>query len=149
MRIISSGNTRALAALLDRRPRRDPALLRRVARIVERVRRGGDRELLAFARRLDGLREPVEVSREEIEAGASLVAADVRRAIRLAARNIRAVARRQIPQSWSIAPVTGVTIAQRVLPLETVGCYVPGGRYPLPSSLLMTAVTARVAGVRN
>jgi histidinol dehydrogenase len=149
MRIISSSNTRALAALLDRRPRRDPALLRRVARIVERVRRGGDRELLAFARRLDGLREPVEVGREEIDAGASLVPADVRRAIRLAARNIRAVARRQIPHSWSIAPVTGVTIAQRVLPLETVGCYVPGGRYPLPSSLLMTAVTARVAGVRT
>jgi histidinol dehydrogenase len=149
MRIILSTNARALTALLDRRPRRDPALLRRVAQIVERVRRGGDRELLAFARRLDGLREPIEVSRDEIEAGASLVPAAARRAIRFAARNIRTVARQQIPRSWTIAPVDGVRISQRVVPLDTVGCYVPGGRYPLPSSLLMTALPARAAGVSN
>ena len=149
MRILDSSNTRAVAALLDRRPRRDPALLRRVAQIVDRVRRGGDRELLAFARRLDGLREPIEVSRDEIEAGAALVPAEVRRALRFAATNIRAVARRQVPRSWSIAPVKGVRVSQRVVPLDTVGCYVPGGRYPLPSSLLMTTVPARVAGVRN
>ena len=149
MRILDSNNTRAVAALLDRRPRRDPALLRRVAQIVDRVRRGGDRELLAFARRLDGLREPIEVSRDEIEAGAALVPAEVRRALRFAATNIRAVARRQVPRSWSIAPVKGVRVSQRVVPLDTVGCYVPGGRYPLPSSLLMTTVPARVAGVRN
>jgi histidinol dehydrogenase len=149
MRIISSTDARAVTALLDRRPRRDPALLRRVARIVERVRRGGDRQLLALARRLDGLREPIEVSRDEIEAGASLVPAAVRRAIRFAARNVRTVARQQVPRSWSIAPVDGVRISQRVVPLDTVGCYVPGGRYPLPSSLLMTALPARAAGVSN
>ena len=149
MRIIDSSNTRAVAALLDRRPRRDPSLLRRVAQIVDRVRRGGDRELLAFARRLDGLRGPIEVSRDEIEAGAARVPAEVRRALRFAARNIRAVARQQIPRSWSIAPVKGVRVSQRVVPLDTVGCYVPGGRYPLPSSLLMTTLPARVAGVRN
>ena len=149
MRIISSANTRAVAALLDRRPRRDPAFLRRVARIVDRVRRGGDRELLSFARRLDGLRQPLEVTREEIETGASQVPANVRRAIRAAARNIRTVARRQMPAAWSVSPVGGVSIAQRVVPLDIVGCYVPGGRYPLPSSLLMTALPASVAGVKT
>ena len=149
MRILFSSDTHAVAALLDRRPRRDASLLRRVARIVERVRRGGDRELLAFARRLDGLRDPIEVSRDQIEAGASQVPAEVRQAIRFAAKNIRTVARHQIPRSWSVTPVKGVSISQRVVPLDTVGCYVPGGRYPLPSSLLMTAVPARVAGVRN
>ena len=149
MRVIQSSDTRAVAALLDRRPRRDASLLRRVARIVERVRRGGDRELLALARRLDGLREPIEVSRNEIETGASRVPAEVRRAIRFAAKNIRTVARQQIPRSWAVAPVEGVNISQRVVPLDTVGCYVPGGRYPLPSSLLMTAIPARVAGVRS
>ncbi len=149
MRIISSSNTRAVAALLDRRPRRDPALLRRVARIVDRVRRGGDRELLSYARRLDGLRQPLEVTREEIETGASQVPANVRRAIRAAARNIRTVARRQVPAAWSVSPVDGVSIAQRVVPLDIVGCYVPGGRYPLPSSLLMTALPASVAGVKT
>ena len=149
MRVIDSTDTRAVKALIDRRPRRDPGLQRRIAQIVERVRSGGDRELLALARRLDGLREPIEVSRDEIEAGASLVPAAVRRAIRFAARNIRSVARQQIPRSWTIAPVNGVRISQRVVPLDTVGCYVPGGRYPLPSSLLMTALPARAAGVSN
>jgi histidinol dehydrogenase len=149
MRVISSSDRLAIAALIDRRPRRNPALLRQVARIVDRVRRGGDRELVALARRLDGLREPIAVSRDEIEQGASLVPADVRRALRVAARNIRTVARQQMPRSWAVSPVNGVTVAQRVVPLERVGCYVPGGRYPLPSSLLMTAVPARIAGVRD
>jgi histidinol dehydrogenase len=59
------------------------------------------------------------------------------------------VAARQVPKPWRTSPVPGVTIAQRVTPLDRVGCYVPGGRYPLPSSLLMTAIPARVAGVRE
>jgi histidinol dehydrogenase len=67
----------------------------------------------------------------------------------VAARHIRRVARRQIPRAWSVSPTPGVRIEQRVLPLDRVGCYVPGGRYPLPSSLLMTAIPARVAGVRE
>ena len=75
------------------------------------------------------------------------VAADVRRAIRFAARNITSVARSQRPRTWTVRPVAGVSIEQRVVPLDRVGCYVPGGRYPLPSSLLMTAIPARVAGV--
>jgi histidinol dehydrogenase len=59
------------------------------------------------------------------------------------------VAFRQIPKHWDLAVVPGVTIEQRVEPLARVGCYVPGGRFPLPSSLLMTAVPAHVAGVRE
>jgi len=71
----------------------------------------------------------------------------VKKAIALAARNIRTVAEKQRPRAWSVSPVPGVRIRQRVLPLDRVGCYVPAGRYPLPSSLLMTAIPARVAGV--
>ena len=73
----------------------------------------------------------------------------VRRAIHAAARRIRRVAARQLPRGWRLDTAPGVTIEQRVLPLDRVGCYVPGGRYPLASSLLMTAVPARVAGVRE
>jgi histidinol dehydrogenase len=73
----------------------------------------------------------------------------VRKAIALAAKNIRAVASRQVPRSWRMSTVPGVRIEQRVIPLDRVGCYVPGGRYPLPSSLLMTAIPARTAGVRE
>jgi histidinol dehydrogenase len=147
MRIIPSTNTRAVAALLDRELRRDAALERRVGAIVGRVRRDGDRALLAYARKFDGLADAAEVSRDEVRAGALQVPVAVREAIALAARHIRRVAARQVPKTWSVEPVSGVRIEQRVTPLERVGCYVPGGRYPLPSSLLMTAIPARMAGV--
>jgi histidinol dehydrogenase len=147
IRIIDSSDRRRVAALLDRRPRRDAAIERRVARIVDRVRRGGDRTLLAYARTLDRLDGDIEVTRGEMEAQAGTVGREVREAIGMAARHIRHVARLQMPRAWSTSPVKGVTIEQRVLPLDRVGCYVPGGRYPLPSSLLMTAIPARVAGV--
>ena len=147
MLIIKSSNARAVAALLDKRPAGDPAVQRRVAAIVARVRRDGDRALLTYARRFDGLDGPIEVSRREIDKSATLVDSNVKKAIALAARNIRTVAEKQRPRAWSVSPVPGVRIRQRVLPLDRVGCYVPGGRYPLPSSLLMTAIPARVAGV--
>lgn len=147
MVIIKSSNVRAVSALVDARPASDPALQRRVAAIVDRVRREGDPALLRYARRFDGLQGPIEVTRREIEKSATVVDGKVKRAIALAAKNIRTVAERQRPRPWTIRPVAGVTIRQRVLPLDRVGCYVPGGRYPLPSSLLMTAIPARVAGV--
>ncbi|HXW08175.1 MAG TPA: histidinol dehydrogenase [Vicinamibacterales bacterium] len=147
MRIINSTDTKAVAALLDRRPGSNPSLDRAVARIVTRVRERGDEALGVFARRFDRLEGAIEVSRREIAASASEVRPEVRKAIATAARHVAAVARKQVPREWSVSPVAGVTIRQRVLPLDRVGCYVPGGRYPLPSSLLMTAIPARVAGV--
>lgn len=149
MVIIKSSNLRAVSALIDARPANDPALQRRVATIVDRVRREGDAALVRYARRFDGLQGPIEVSRREIDKGAALVDRAVKKAIAVAAKHIRAVAERQKPRPWTITPVAGVTIRQRVLPLDRVGCYVPGGRYPLPSSLLMTAIPARVAGVAD
>lgn len=147
MRIIQSTSTRAVAALLDRDGQRDVVLERRVAAIVGRVRRDGDRALFAYARQFDGLAGAVEVSPREMREGAAQVAGPVREAIALAARHIRRVAAKQVPKSWTVEPVGGVRIEQRVTPLDRVGCYVPGGRYPLPSSLLMTAIPARAAGV--
>jgi histidinol dehydrogenase len=149
IRIVQSSDQNVVAALLDRAPGRNPDLERRVARIVSDVRRRGDAGLLSYARKYDGLTGDVEVTRREIERGAASVASDVRRALAAAARNIRHVAKRQVPRGWKTSPAAGVTIEQRVVPLERVGCYVPGGRYPLPSSLLMTAIPASVAGVRE
>ncbi len=147
MRIVDSTDRRRVAALLDRRPARNPAVERRVARIVTRVAREGDRALLAYARTLDGLTGPIEVSGDDMRDAARQVTGEVRAAIRTAARHIRRVASRQVPREWTVTPVAGVRIEQRVRPLDRVACYVPGGRYPLPSSLLMTAIPARVAGV--
>lgn len=149
LKLISSSDTRALSKLLQRDDDIDPALSRRVAAIVADVKRGGDRALLAYAKKFDKLTDAIEVSRDEIEAGAKLVPASVRRAIRTAARNIRRVAKTQLPRGGRLTVSPGVIVEQRVLPLSSVGCYVPGGRYPLPSSLLMTAIPARVAGVTD
>ena len=149
MRIIDAADEAAVSALLDRAPRRDAEIERRVARIVSAVRREGDHALLAYAKQLDHLALPVEVTREEMREAAGAVAPDVRTAIGTAARNIRLVAKRQLPKGFIAGPAPGVTIEHRVTPLDRVGCYVPAGRFPLPSSLLMTAIPAQVAGVRE
>ncbi len=149
IRIVQARDERAVAALLDRTAKRNPALERRVSRIVADVRRRGDTAVLSYAKRFDRMSGDVVVTRDEMERGSASVPGSVRRAIAVAARNIRRVARRQVPREWTATPVPGVTIAQRVSALDRVGCYVPGGRYPLPSSLLMTAIPAAIAGVRD
>ena len=148
-RIISAGDTRAVARLLEPAHNDDPAFDRGVRAIVDAVRTGGDRALARFAKEFDGLSAPMEVSRTEMRKEAARVPPAVRRALAQAARNIARVAFRQIPRHVDLAVAQGVSIEQRVEPLARVGCYVPGGRFPLPSSLLMTAVPARVAGVRE
>jgi histidinol dehydrogenase len=149
MKIISSSNTQAVQRLLNRAQVRDPAVEEQVARIVSGVRRRGDRALQDYARRFDRVTGPLEISRRDIRIGAQQTPPAVRRAITEAARLIRRVASKQVPKSWRITTTPGVVVEQRVIPLERVGCYVPGGRYPLPSSLLMTALPAQVAGVRE
>ena len=148
-RIIDSADERQVRRLLERRTRENTALMRRVARIVEDVQHRGDPAVMDYARRFDRLTQPLEVSGAEMLAAERQLPRSVRRAISLAVTNIRRVASRQLPQSWSVRPTDGIRISQRVLPLDRVGCYVPGGRYPLPSSLLMTATPARVAGVKE
>ena len=147
LRILRASDARAVARLLDRRAGRDAEVEKRVGAIVSRVRRQGDRALLAYAARFDRIAGPIEVPAAEIRARSRQVPPEVRRAISLAANHIRQVARRQVPPSWTISPAPGVRITQRVEPLDRVGCYVPGGRHPLPSSLLMTAIPAVTAGV--
>lgn len=149
LRIVESSNRRAVRALLAPERTRDAATDRRVARIVADVRRDGDRALVRYATRFDRLDGPLEITRAEMQDAVALVPRPVRAAIRAAARNIRAVARRQVPRGWRARVAPGVTVEQRIIPLDRVGCYVPGGRYPLPSSLLMTAIPAAVAGVKE
>ena len=147
LKIIDAGDARALEPLLTRGRHVDRAFDRRIRGIVDRVRDEGDDTLQRFARRFDGLTGSLEMSGDEIRDGAARVAPEVRRAIRRAANHIARVARRQLPKTSTIRVAPGVTVEQRVEPLARVGCYVPGGRFPLPSSLLMTAIPARVAGV--
>jgi histidinol dehydrogenase len=144
---VKSSNRRAVADLLSPTRIRDRVTERRAARIVNRVRRQGDAALKAYARDLDGNRGRLEVPPREWERVASTLPRQVRTAITRAAAHIRSVSKRQAPKGWRHAVAPGISVEQRVVPLERVGCYVPAGRYPLPSSLLMTAIPARVAGV--
>ncbi len=147
MRIVESVNRRAVGALLAPGRTRDAATDRRVATIVSDVRREGDAAVRRYARALDRLTGPLEISLDEMRSAAAAVPKPVRDAIRAAAKNIRTVAARQVPRAWRAQVASGVSVEQRVVPLDRVGCYVPGGRYPLPSSLLMTAIPAVAAGV--
>ena len=147
MRIVSSTNRRAVASLLSPQRVRDTATEARVAEIVADVRRNGDRALRRYARDLDGWSGPLEIGTDAMREAAAAIPASVRIAIRTAARNIRTVAKRQVPKGWRVRTAPGVTVEQRIIPLDRVGCYVPGGRYPLPSSVLMTAIPAAAAGV--
>jgi len=147
IKIVHSTNRAEVEALLKPSVIRDQATEKKAATIVEHVRNGGDEALKAYAKALDGWGGPLEVPRKQIEAGAKKAPKAIRAALARAADAIRDVASAQRPKEWRIRVAPGVSVEQRVIPLERVGCYVPGGRYPLPSSLLMTAIPARVAGV--
>ena len=147
LKIVEARNRRAVRALLAPVHTRDTATERHVATIIAAIRADGDRALLRYARRFDPLDGPIEVTQAEMRDAAARVPRAVHAAIRAAARNIRLVARRQVPRGWRTRVTVGVTVEQRIVPLDRVGCYVPGGRYPLPSSLLMTAIPAVTAGV--
>ena len=149
LKIVDSTNRRAVAALLNPERVRDAETEKRVAQIVADVRTGGDAALLRYARQFDRLDGPIEIGVDEMRRAAAQVPKSVRAAIRTAARNIRTVAKKQVPRGWRARVAPGVTVEQRVIPLDRVGCYVPGGRYPLPSSLLMTAIPAAAAGVAD
>ena len=149
IKIVEAGDTAAVKALLWPERDRDGETEQRVSQIVADVRTNGEAALLRYAREFDHLEGPIEISRKEMQTRAKTVPARVRTAIRVAAKNIRAVARRQVPRGWKVRVGAGLTVEQRIVPLDRVGCYVPGGRYPLPSTVLMTAIPARVAGVKE
>jgi histidinol dehydrogenase len=149
IRIVDAADSAGVKALLWPERDRDGTTERRVSQIVADVRANGEPALLRYARELDRLDGPLEVSRTEIQAAARTVPARVRSALRVAAKNIRAVAKKQVPRGWRLRVGAGIAVEQRVVPLDRVGCYIPGGRYPLPSTVLMTAIPATAAGVKD
>jgi histidinol dehydrogenase len=138
--------------ILAARHRRDARAEAVSSRIVGDVRRRGDAALFTWTRRLDDVRltpKKLWVSASERHEGSRAVPKELRGALEHAARNIRRVAEEQLPRSWSIEVERGVRVSQRVTAIDTIGCYIPGGRFSLVSTLLMTAIPAQVAGVRR
>src|ERR1039458_10023912 len=122
-----------------------------VTDIVADVRKRGDAALREHAERFDGLEPGAAplVSPDEMKAAWEDTALVLQAAMQAAQANIRAFAEAQKPKEWTITPAAGVSTGQIVRPLESVGCYVPGGRYPLPSTLLLTETPAQIAGVER
>jgi histidinol dehydrogenase len=150
MRIVSGRDAEKMVQRLAVRGANLGRLEPRVRRIVDAVRRGGDRSLLKYARRWDGLaaKQPLRVSSGELAEALKSISPQLGNSLRQAARNIRQFCEWQKPRDW-MKTRDGISLGQMVRPLESVGCYVPGGRYPLVSTLLMTVIPAQVAGVRN
>jgi histidinol dehydrogenase len=140
-----------LAALERRGGAALDSVLPAVRRIVTDVRKRGDRALLRYAAQFDGLVgvAALRVTPEEMAAAWKAADPELRAALSTAAKQIRRFAERQMPASWTSSPMAGLTTGQLVRSLGSVGCYVPSGRHPLPSTLLMTAIPAQVAGVKR
>ncbi|MGH9511074.1 MAG: histidinol dehydrogenase [Terriglobales bacterium] len=150
MRILSGGAAGKHVSLLSERGTQSAGVKPAVKRIVDDVRRGGDKSLRRYAERWDGLEKacPLKVSESEIQEAWSAAPLPLRRALREAAKNIRQFCKWQKPKEWK-RNSNGISVGQLVRPLSSIGCYVPGGRYPLVSTVLMTVVPAQVAGVKN
>src|SRR5246500_2585379 len=150
MRILTGEAALQGVRKLERRGSELSKLEPQVRSIVEDVRRHGDRALRKYAKKWDGLgaNERVRVSAAELEAAWTMASPQLRASLRQAAANIRRFCERQKPREWR-KNGEGISCGQIVRPLESVGCYVPGGRHPLVSTLLMTVIPAQVAGVEN
>lgn len=152
LRIVNSADKDGLAHLLRARAPRLAEAERVAWRILRDVRRHGDRALVRYTRELDRVdlrRQGFTVSQDEIRGAYADVPRGFVGALRVAARNIRAAARRQLPRPWRITSGTGVNVSQVLRPLDRVACYIPGGRFALPSTVLMSVIPAQVAGVRE
>ncbi len=157
MRLISTAGRggaaarRRIAALVERRAESYEAALPDARRIVNKVRKGGDAALRRYAAKFDGISPQISlrITEDEIQKAWDETSEELKRALKTAAKNIRAFAERQRPKEWDFSAARGVQVGQRVRPICAAGCYVPSGRYPLPSTLLMTVIPAQVAGVER
>jgi histidinol dehydrogenase len=137
-------------ALVDRASTTDASVRSRTTAIIEQVRARGDAALIDFARDFDKVTlTALEVPRAEWDAALASLDAGLRQSLERAARNIAAVHTAFRPTETVCSPEPGITVGRRPDPLQRVGIYAPGGRAAYPSSLLMGAIPARVAGVHE
>jgi histidinol dehydrogenase len=147
IRILKSSDTGRLLARRSARLTEAEAIVRP---ILDAVRTRGDKGLMEYARQFDGLtRKSVRVPASELSAAANRLTPQFIDAVEVASHNVRRYAEKQLPKESSASYGAGRRLGQIVRPLDTVGAYIPAGRYPLPSTLIMTAVPAQVAGVTN
>ena len=152
MRVVSGRGAEMLVRKLESRGATGLGKVEKQARrIVEDVRKNGDRALRRYAEKWDGLRprQSLRVPETELEEAWNTVSQDFKHGLKIAAANIRNYCERQKPKPWIQSILGDAEVGQIVRPLRSAGCYVPGGRYPLPSTVLMTVIPAQVAGVKE
>lgn len=150
MKILRTTDRAKIAALFRRRSQRMEKALGVVEPILAAVRKHGDRALVAYARKLDGLKsKTVAVELGSLAQAAAGLSDDFRRAVELASGHIWEFCHLQMPRSWQKRVRPGMSVGQIVRPLDSVAAYIPGGRYPLPSTLMMTVIPAQVARVKT
>jgi len=138
--------------LLARREKQDAEARAIAGEIVQDVRKRGDAALFAYTKKFDQTdlaKTGVWIEEKEIRAARKATSVKFLKAIEKATENVRRVSEKQLPRPWTVETAPGVKIHQVVRPIETIGCYIPGGRYSLVSTLVMTVVPAKVAGVPN
>lgn len=132
---------------------RDAATTKTVADIIDNVIANGDAEIYTLSKKFDGLDlEYIRVPQEQVKAAYDMVDSAVVEAMKAAAAQIRFYAEKQLASMQALdteTPIPGVRLGHRLVPVDSVGCYVPGGRYPLPSTALMLIIPAKVAGVKR
>lgn len=140
-----------LGQLLDRAPEADPQVTARVEEIIAAIRARGDAALLEYTNRFDrrsvAAAVELEIGAPQREAAWHSLPTDLREALDTAAARIRVYAERQALQAWEFGDAFGNSLGQRVTAMDRVGIYVPGGKAAYPSSVLMNAIPAKVAGV--
>ena len=145
------GFDRDLASLLAWETSQDAAIERTVADILTDVRQRGDAAVLEYTRRFDRLSvesmAELEIGPAELRAALESLDPSIRAALQAAADRVRAYHEHQLASSWSFTEPDGTRLGQAVRPLDRVGLYVPGGKAAYPSSVLMNALPAKVAGV--
>ncbi|MBM3753634.1 MAG: histidinol dehydrogenase [Acidobacteria bacterium] len=139
-----------IGRILARKAARFTEAEQTVRPILEAVRKDGDKSVLHYARKFDGSeRTSLQLLREELDGAARRLTPEFRAAVKAASANIRAYAKLQMPSAKAKTIAPGLKVGQIVRPLDTVAAYIPAGRYPLPSTVLMTVIPALVAGVPN
>lgn len=142
-----------LSKLLAFDAEQDDAIDAAAAGILQQVRREGDAALLQYTRQFDGLNvntvAELEIPRRDWDAALATLPSAQRQALEIAAQRVRAYHAHQLQESWSYTEADGTRLGQQITPLDRVGLYVPGGKASYPSSVLMNAIPAKVAGVNE
>ncbi len=152
VRIIISSEKEEIQKLKARNYQSFDIAIDRVMPIIRDVRIKGDNAVFEYTEKFDNIKTnkfSIKVSEKEIKDSYKKLDKKVISAMKTASENIRRYALLQKPKEWKKTVSEGITLGQIIRPLDSVGCYVPCGTYPLPSTLLMTVVTAKTAGVRN